>query len=131
MVTFVLKRSLIRSLSTVSLAEPNDFLLEEKIDGQWIRQIYERDWRDFRVGDVIDALDVTKKWSGACLFLLVELNCLCYFRYESTIRTVTESAVLVHYNNWESKWDEWIPKDDFTRLAKKVTPLFALFDVDS
>lgn len=63
----------------------------------------ERDWRDFRVGDVIDALDTQQKW------------------YESTVRDVKDDQILVHYNNWDSKWDEWIKKDNMTRLAKKVS----------
>lgn len=32
------------------------------MNGIWPRVIIERDWKDFRIGDVIDALDTTNKW---------------------------------------------------------------------
>ncbi|XXQ37928.1 Ubiquitin carboxyl-terminal hydrolase [Plasmodiophora brassicae] len=81
-----------------------EFLFEKRNpSGVWPRTVVERDWRDFRVGDVIDALDTQQKW------------------YESTVRDVKDDQILVHYNNWDSKWDEWIKKDNMTRLAKKGT----------
>ena len=57
-------------------------LLVERRDaeGKWPRARFIRDWRDFRVGDIIDAQDTVKKW------------------YESTVLKVREDAIFVHFN---------------------------------
>lgn len=41
-----------------------------------------KDWRDFAIGDIIDAQDTVGKW------------------YESTIRDVKDDRIFVHYNGW-------------------------------
>lgn len=41
-------------------------------------------WRDFQIGDVIDAQDTVFKW------------------YESTVKDVKHDQILVHYNGWAS-----------------------------
>jgi ubiquitin C-terminal hydrolase len=71
-------------------------------DGSWRRIIVEKDWRNFEVGDIIDACDSVNKW------------------YESTVRDVKEDKLFIHFNNWASTWDDWIPRDS-DRLAKKNT----------
>eukprot|EP00808_Paulinella_micropora_P025630 g80954.t1 len=80
------------------------FLLDvKKKDGMWSRNVGpKKDWRDFAVGDVIDALDTAHKW------------------YESTVRDVKPDKILVHYEGWEPRWDAWIPRDS-PNLAPKNT----------
>jgi ubiquitin carboxyl-terminal hydrolase 4/11/15 len=75
---------------------------EKTSEGKWKKEVEIRDWRDFRIGDLVDAMDKMNRW------------------YESTVRDVKEEKVFIHYNNWPSKWDEWIPKDS-ERLAEVHT----------
>ena len=51
-----------------------------------------RHWREFAVGDVVDVRDVYQKW------------------YQADILAVNaaDNSVLVHYQGWHTKWDEWI-----------------------
>jgi ubiquitin C-terminal hydrolase len=81
------------------------FLIDvQSSDGLWCRSSAEseRDWRDFRVGDHIDALDSVKKW------------------YESLVEDMKQDEIFVNFIGWPSKWNEWISKDS-DRLAKKGT----------
>eukprot|EP00457_Paulinella_chromatophora_P001305 gb/GEZN01001307.1/.p1 GENE.gb/GEZN01001307.1/~~gb/GEZN01001307.1/.p1 ORF type:complete len:930 (+),score=171.77 gb/GEZN01001307.1/:25-2814(+) len=80
------------------------FLLDIKTaDGTWSRNAGpKKDWRDFAVGDVIDAIDTANHW------------------YESTIRDVKPDKILVHYEGWDPKWDAWILRDS-PNLAPKNT----------
>jgi ubiquitin C-terminal hydrolase len=90
-------------LNYLQLSSVATFLLEfKRADGTWPRQLDERDWRDFRVGDIIDARDTVNKW------------------YESTVRDVRPTEVYVHYNGWPKDWDEWVPRDS-DRLAARGT----------
>jgi hypothetical protein len=56
----------------------------------------------FKAGELVDCLDKLNKW------------------YESTIREIKDGKVLIHYNEWPSRWDEWIPVDS-ARLAPAHT----------
>ena len=51
-----------------------------------------RHWRDFAVGDVVDVRDMYQKW------------------YQADVLAVNagDKSVLVHYQGWHTKWDEWI-----------------------
>mmetsp|Transcript_5340 Transcript_5340/g.8392 ORF Transcript_5340/g.8392 Transcript_5340/m.8392 type:complete len:437 (+) Transcript_5340:49-1359(+) len=59
-------------------------------------------WRDFEIGDRLDALDTQQKW------------------YESVVRDVKEDKILVHFEKWSAKWDEWIEASS-ERLAPLST----------
>jgi len=54
--------------------------------------------REFEKDQIIDCQDSVKKW---CL---------------AEVKDVSERQVLVHYCDWDSKWDEWIDKTS-SRLA--------------
>jgi len=61
---------------------------------------------EFKVGDVIDC-------EG----------------FASTVRAVKADTVLIHYNGWKVKWDEWIPKDSDRLSRKKGTASWRNFKV--
>ena len=48
---------------------------------------------DYQIDSTIEALDMEGRW------------------YASRVLHVSEESVMVHYNRWSSKWDEWIDKD--------------------
>ena len=48
-----------------------------------------QDMKDFKCGDLLDAMDVRGNW------------------YVATVRQVSEVRICVHYINWSDKWDEW------------------------
>jgi hypothetical protein len=56
----------------------------------WGTQAKPTDWQ---AEATIEALDMEGKW------------------YKARVLHVSEHAVMVHYNKWASKWDEWISKD--------------------
>ncbi len=64
--------------------------------------VEDKNWREFEIGDVIDACDNMGKW------------------YESTVCDVKEDKIFVHFEGWSSKWDEWLPKAS-ERMAKLRT----------
>ena len=71
-------------LDNYGLTSKNIILVEgRKPDGQWPRLLEVKDWRNFQVGDTIDARDTVGKW------------------YESTVRNVREGEVFVHYHGWQ------------------------------
>ena len=75
-------------------------------DGTWSRVSSSRDFREFRVGDSIDALDTIRKW------------------YESTVRDIKDGRVFVHFKSWGNQWDEWIDteSDRLAPLHTHTTP---------
>eukprot|EP00455_Lapot_gusevi_P006773 TRINITY_DN128_c0_g1_i2.p1 TRINITY_DN128_c0_g1~~TRINITY_DN128_c0_g1_i2.p1 ORF type:complete len:941 (-),score=443.20 TRINITY_DN128_c0_g1_i2:252-3074(-) len=83
------------ALETLDLS-PEDVVLAEtrKEDGSWPRAAFEKNFRDFEIGDDIDCKDSMGKW------------------YESTIRDIKDGKVLVHFKGWQSKWDEWLEFND-------------------
>ena len=96
-------REMTAMLDSFPLAPLSRVLLDwRKSDGAWSRVNPSRDFRDFRVGDTIDALDTIRKW------------------YESTVRDVKDGkdgkGVFIHFKNWGSQWDEWIDAES-ERLA--------------
>lgn len=74
----------------------------QKADGSWPRHVVVKNFRDFAIQDIIDAKDTVGRW------------------YESTVRDVKDGRVFVHYNQWVSTWDEWLPVDS-DRLAPRNT----------
>jgi len=65
-------------------------------------------WRnELEVGDSIEACDTVGKW------------------YRSTIIQVKEGAVMVHYDRWDPKWDEWLDTGS-DRLAPRETHIICL-----
>jgi len=54
-----------------------------------------QDFRDFQVGDVVDAKDTVNKW------------------YEAEVVQVDheKKQVFIHYINWPARWDRWLPMD--------------------
>ena len=48
--------------------------------------------RDWQVDSTIEALDLMGKW------------------YKARVLHVSETAVMVHYNAWSSKWNEWVER---------------------
>ncbi len=69
--------------------------------------------KEFTVGDFIDVLDTVNKW---CVGRVVDKN-------------VDKNEVLVHYEGWSDKWNEWI-----FFLSRRLAPydflpylLFAIF----
>lgn len=89
-----------RDLSSFDIPANGVILVERKSNNTWARQ--SKDWRAFEQNDIIDAQDTVGKW------------------YESTVVKVDEEKkqILVHYNGWESRWDQWL---DFT--SDKVADL--------
>ncbi len=59
-----------------------------------------QNWREFEMNDILDCADHRKIY------------------FESLIRDVKEDKLLVHFINWSTKWDEWIPKNS-DRLAPR------------
>jgi hypothetical protein len=53
-----------------------------------------QDVRDYVAGARIDALDTVRKWYDATI-IAVDIN--------------TTTRVLVHFERWSNRWDEWIP----------------------
>lgn len=97
------RRLLTMDLEDLEIFDDFVVLLEQKnSDGKWLREDENPNWRNFKIGDLVDALDTTKKW------------------FESTVRDVKDDKVLIHYNNWSSKWDEWINVNS-DRLAQVHT----------
>ena len=47
---------------------------------------------DWQLHSTIEALDMAGKW------------------YKAKVLHVSEVSVMVHYNAWSSKWDEWVDK---------------------
>lgn len=58
-------------------------------------------WREFKVGDVVDAKDAQGNW------------------YQAHLLKIDGDRVRVHYENWDSKWDEWISK---TKESDRFAP---------
>jgi len=69
---------IIRALDVCLLQKHTHTRVEKKI------------FRDFAVGDIIDACDTVNKW------------------YESTVVDMTPENCLVHYNLWADRWNEWV-----------------------
>ena len=88
------------TLDSFPLAPLSRVLLDwKKADGAWSREAPPlSSFRNFSVGDTIDALDTIRKW------------------YESTVRDVKDNKVFIHFKQWGSHWDEWIDVDS-ERLA--------------
>jgi len=66
-----------------------------KVEGEWKRSAVKKNFRDFEVGDHVDAQDTVDKW------------------YESEVVEVNEEKqqVLIHFIGWNAKWDIWFPFD--------------------
>mmetsp|Transcript_29401 Transcript_29401/g.71655 ORF Transcript_29401/g.71655 Transcript_29401/m.71655 type:complete len:974 (+) Transcript_29401:210-3131(+) len=86
-------------------------LLERKVEGKWVRKTDDEtdddstDWKaTLKVGDKIDALDTVNAWLVA------------------TVKDIKkeEQKILIHYDGYETRWDEWLELDS-ERLAKKGT----------
>jgi len=60
-----------------------------------------KDWKKMRKGDVLDARDRDSKW----------------YKSEIVQRNEDEQKVLVHFQGWDSKYDEWIPLSSSDRFA--------------
>jgi len=88
----------------LQLASLEEVLLDYKTaEGVWSkRDGSKKNWQEFEVNDQIDAKDSQGKW------------------YQGTIREVKPEKLFVHFDGWESKYDEWIPKVG-DRLAPKNT----------
>jgi hypothetical protein len=56
----------------------------------------------YNVGDHIEALDTSKKW------------------YFATVIEVEDGHVKVHYENWDYRWDAWLPVGS-ERIAPVLT----------
>ena len=56
-------------------------------------------WRNFEVGQMIDALDGSEKWS------------------EGKIVNCDENSVRIHFLYWSEKWDETLP-----RVSHRLAP---------
>eukprot|EP00475_Leptophrys_vorax_P011616 TRINITY_DN18175_c3_g1_i1.p1 TRINITY_DN18175_c3_g1~~TRINITY_DN18175_c3_g1_i1.p1 ORF type:complete len:919 (-),score=242.67 TRINITY_DN18175_c3_g1_i1:91-2454(-) len=100
----VLPGQLAKTLEALELTGDVRVMVDRKEAGkEWSREYKEPQWRqDLKVGDLIDALDKMNKW------------------YESSIRDIKDSKILIHYNGWPSKWDEWVGIDS-DRVAKVHT----------
>jgi len=100
--TLVQGDSLTTPLSQFELPSNLVFLAERRrADGTWARGAT-TNWRDFAVGQKIDAKDTVNKWLPAI------------------VRMVKGDKILVHYVDWDEKWDDWFPTDS-PRLAAKGT----------
>jgi len=75
--------------------EPTVWVETKGADDKWVRSAVKQNYRDFEVGDIVDAKDTVGKW------------------YESEIKEVNheKKQVFVHYINWAPKWDRWIAMD--------------------
>jgi hypothetical protein len=71
-----------RMCSQLADGKANEFEDEKGVPKKDIRYV---------VGDLIDCRDNKNKW------------------YESTVKEVKTTEVLIHFNGWASKYDEWIP----------------------
>lgn len=91
-------------ISSYEFVGDTTLMIEYKpVSGEWARPYSERAFRDFSVGDELDAKDKVGKW------------------YESLVREVKGGQVFVHYKGWASKWNEWLSVDDELRIAPKGT----------
>lgn len=95
------KSDLERTIESLGLDGEIRVMDEEKGD-IWKREGGPRDWKQFEVGQLIDAKDREGKW------------------FEAVITELEEDRIHVHYNGWESKWDEWIQRDSL-KLAQVRT----------
>ena len=87
------------TLDSFPLSPLDRVLLDyQRADGTWSRQSAERDFRDFEVGDTLDALDSVQKW------------------YESIVKDRKGGKVLIHFKYWDARWDEWLDVES-ERLA--------------
>lgn len=79
---------------------------EENYEGNKSGLSENYDMRDFCPGIKIEAQDFDGKW------------------YPAKVADVdwTENEILVHFENWNSKFDEWIPMDS-SRLRSFPKPL--------
>ena len=88
-------------LSESDMAQPLDAyplvplsrVLVDKLlpSGQYSRSSEPAAFRQFSIGDKLDARDTVQKW------------------YESIVRDVKDGKVFIHFNNWDAKWDEVRP----------------------
>ncbi|KAJ1447542.1 hypothetical protein M885DRAFT_542426 [Pelagophyceae sp. CCMP2097] len=77
-------------------------------DGGWARA--ERDFRDFRAGDRVDACDSRGKWFGGSI---VGVEAGDDFRGRGR-------KVCVHFDRFSAKWDEWFDASS-SKIAKPST----------
>jgi len=92
-----------RTLEDLEITSGTEILAERiKPDGTWARKYKPRHWRDFVVGDLLDAKDTDKTW------------------LEAEVKDVKGDSIFVHYVGWDSKWDEWIQKRS-ERLDKHLS----------
>jgi hypothetical protein len=55
-----------------------------------------KDWRDFRIGDIIECRDKVGKW------------------YEATVCEAKVDNILIHFKGWVDTWDgKWRPLNCF------------------
>ena len=59
--------------------------------GHYSRSTEPASFRQFSIGDKLDAKDTIQKW------------------YVSNVRDVKDGKVFIHFNNWDTKWDEVRP----------------------
>ena len=69
---------------------PLSHVLVDKLlpSGQYSRSSEPPSFRQFSIGDKIDARDTVQKW------------------YVSNVRDVKEGKVFIHFTSWDTKWDE-------------------------
>jgi hypothetical protein len=75
--------------------DPTIWVEVKRENDTWVRSTIKKNFRDFEVGDVVDAKDTVGKW------------------YESEIKEINteKKQVFVHYIGWAPKWDRWLPMD--------------------
>lgn len=88
-------RKLTQTLEGIEPGTDVTIWVEVKTGADWARSTAKKDFRNFEVGDIVDAKDSVQKW------------------YESEIRDINteKKLVLVHYINWAPRWDRWIAMD--------------------
>jgi ubiquitin C-terminal hydrolase len=82
-------------IETFQLPPGQVVVIEKRTVDGWPRSPVKKNFRDFEVGDHVDALDTSNKW------------------YESEVVEVKKDQrkVMIHFINWPSRWDEWMDFD--------------------
>ena len=88
-------------LDTYPLVPLSRVLVDKLLpSGQYSRSSEPAAFRQFAIGDKLDARDTVQKW------------------YESIVRDVKDGKVFIHFNNWDAKWDEVRPSPTHTERRR-------------
>ena len=92
------------------LTAPLSRVLVDKLlpSGHYSRSSEPASFRNFSIGDKLDAKDTIQKW------------------YVSNVRDVKDGKVFIHFNNWDTKWDEVSTGCTFTSLHFQPIALSSL-----